>query len=202
MIRLGQIKQALKHAVAKYEARAQSCLTCETPGACCLDAHFVNVHISRLEALAIDRTLGRLSDVHRTAVEKRIDDTIARYGLIDGGDTYPQKYACPLFETGAGCLVHNDGKPSACIIHACYESNHDLPPDELQQQAELAIDSLNARTFGRRQPWSPIPLALRNGRSLDPQLERKQQHRLAPLHSVKESRKSERSADVCWDGFE
>lgn len=162
--RLAQIKQTLRQAVAKYEARAKSCTTCETPGACCLDAHFVNVHISRLEAVAIDRTLDRLPDVHRTAVEKRIDDTISRHGLTDSGDTYSQKYACPLFENGVGCLVHNDGKPSACIVHACYESNNDLPPDELHQQAELAIDLLNARTYGREHRWLSIPLALRNSR--------------------------------------
>src|SRR5689334_11822244 len=33
-----------------YERRAESCVTCETPGVCCSDAHCVNVRISRLEA--------------------------------------------------------------------------------------------------------------------------------------------------------
>ena len=37
----------------RYEHNAQSCETCLTKGACCLDTHFVNVHITRLEAVLI-----------------------------------------------------------------------------------------------------------------------------------------------------
>jgi len=126
-----------------------------------LDAHFVNVQVTRLEAVAIDRALGRLSPKHRALVETRIDNAISDHGLTNGNGSYDQKYACPLFEAGIGCLVHNDGKPSACIVHACYEDSSHLPPDDLQQQAEHSIDTLNARTYGRDRQWLPIPLALR-----------------------------------------
>ena len=51
-----------------YEHRAKSCLTCETPGVCCTDAHFVNVRISRLEAAAIRNVIGNLPGEERTAV--------------------------------------------------------------------------------------------------------------------------------------
>ena len=44
-----------------FEHKAKNCLTCETKGACCLDAHFVNVHITKLEAFAIRAALGKLS---------------------------------------------------------------------------------------------------------------------------------------------
>ncbi len=43
-----------------YEHRAVSCETCPTKGACCLDAHFVNVHITKLEAVAIRKTLEKI----------------------------------------------------------------------------------------------------------------------------------------------
>jgi len=48
--RLKNIQADLRSEISNFESRAKSCLTCDTPGACCLDAHFVNVHISRLEA--------------------------------------------------------------------------------------------------------------------------------------------------------
>ena len=144
-----------------YEHKAAPCLTCNTPGACCLDAHFVNVHISRLEAAAIKAKLDFLSEEHRREVVSRIDATIEKYGLSCEGDTFEQKFACPLFEKRTGCLVHNDGKPVACTMHACYENPADLPPDELQTAQELKIDDLNARTYGRQDAWLPLPLALR-----------------------------------------
>ena len=43
-----------------FEHAAKDCQTCETKGACCLDAHFVNVRITRLEAVAIVREIERL----------------------------------------------------------------------------------------------------------------------------------------------
>lgn len=144
-----------------YEHKAAPCLTCSTPGACCLDAHFVNVHISRLEAAAINAKLETLTDKHRGEVLRRIEATIAEYNLSREGDTFDQKFACPLFEKGTGCLVHDDGKPVACTMHACYENAADLPPDELQIAQEQKIDDLNARTYGRRDQWLPIPLAIK-----------------------------------------
>src|SRR5438128_8944361 len=97
--------------VEKYEHRAKSCRTCDTQGACCLDAHFVNVHISRLEAVAISKTLNQLTRPKLDVVNARIDAAIEKYSLTVEGDTYGQTYACPLFEPGTGCLVHNAGKP-------------------------------------------------------------------------------------------
>lgn len=144
-----------------YEHRAAPCLSCATPGACCLDAHFVNVHISRLEAAAINAKLDSLSDEQQGEVLRRIESTIAEYNLSLEGDTFGQKFACPLFEKGTGCLVHDAGKPVACTVHACYENAGDLPPDELQVAQEQKIDDLNARTYGRRDQWLPLPLALK-----------------------------------------
>src|SRR4051812_17377995 len=100
----------LKRSVAAYERRAKSCLTCNTPGACCLDEHFVNVHISRLEAISITRNLAELPAVTQNKVQTRIRAAIEKYGLSSTGDTYARTYACPLFEKGLGCLVHHSGK--------------------------------------------------------------------------------------------
>lgn len=143
-----------------YEHRAKSCLTCDVQGSCCLDAHFVNVHISRLEAVSIRQTLNKLPEPKRFAVDRRINEAIKKYGLNTDGDTYLQTYACPLFEKGTGCLVHNEGKPIPCITHACYENAADLPPTDLQSTQENRIDALNQRTYRRPEPWLPIPLAL------------------------------------------
>ena len=59
------------HVKLNYEHRALSCRACPTPGVCCTDAHFVNVHITRLEAVAIRDTLARtprLGEEERRAV--------------------------------------------------------------------------------------------------------------------------------------
>ena len=148
----------------KYEHRAKNCLTCETQGACCLDAHFVNVHISRLEAVAIQKSLNELPQQKQHEINARIDAAIEKYALTTESDTYAQTYACPLFEKGTGCLVHKTGKPVPCIMHACYERKADLPPDELQTRAEKQIENLNMRTYGRARPLLPLPLALRQNR--------------------------------------
>jgi len=142
-----------------FEHRAKSCLTCNTPGACCLDEHFVNVRISRLEAVAIGGVFDSLAAERRETVIERIADSIERYGLDEREDPL-KTYACPLYEKGTGCLVHLRAKPLPCIQHACYESAADLPPDELLDQAEAAVDDLNRRTFARRQPLLAIPTAL------------------------------------------
>src|SRR5687768_1325649 len=77
-----------------YEHRAKDCATCETKGACCLDAHFVNAHITRLEAAAIRRTLGRLSSEKQSEIFTRVEKTISDYGLLESGDTFSKTYAC------------------------------------------------------------------------------------------------------------
>src|SRR5262245_36024751 len=97
-----------EHIREDYEHRAKSCVTCKTPGACCLDAHFVNVRITRLEAVAIRRVIDELLDPDE--VMARAEETIEKFGLENGFDFY----ACPLFEKGIGCLVHERGKPLPC----------------------------------------------------------------------------------------
>jgi hypothetical protein len=160
--RLSGVKADLKNEVtATYEHKAKSCLTCDTPGACCLDAHFVNVHISKLEAKAIVQFIRSLPRDRRDKINDRIDHSIKKYSLTSSGDTYTKTYACPMFERGVGCLVHNTGKPVPCIMHACYENRSDLPPDELQTTAEQQIDDLNKAVYGRSNTWLPLPLALR-----------------------------------------
>ncbi len=161
--RLDKVISDLKFEISnKYEHRAKNCLTCETQGACCLDAHFVNVHISKLEAVAIQKTLDKLPPQKQFEVNARIWVAIEKYQLTTNDDTYAQTYACPLFEQGIGCLVHNAAKPVPCIMHACYENQNDLPPDEMQTTAEARIEALNFQTYRRSLPLLPLPLALRN----------------------------------------
>ena len=159
--RLAKVKSDFKTEIAEeFEHRAKSCLTCETQGACCLDAHFVNVHISRLEAVAITNTLSDLPSQKRSEVYDRISLTIEQYKLNAAGDTFAKTYACPLFEKGTGCLVHNSGKPLPCITHACYENAADLPPDELLERKEKSVYDLNRRTYGDQHQILPLPVAL------------------------------------------
>ncbi|CAN5739923.1 hypothetical protein BH24ACI2_BH24ACI2_12840 [soil metagenome] len=145
-----------------YEYNAKSCLTCETQGACCLDAHFVNVHITKLEAVAIRKILGQLSEEKQRRIFERAKETVEKYDLKTSGDTFEQTFACPLFEKGVGCLVHSDAKPAPCISHACYEKEEDLPPEKFQEQAENRIERLNKRTYGNAFSWLPIPVWLVN----------------------------------------
>ena len=135
----------------RFEHRAKPCSTCETPGVCCLDEHFVNVRISRLEAAAIRKAVAGLDEETQTAVETRLEK-------IDPGAEF---YACPLYQAGVGCLVHESAKPLPCIAHACYEKREDLPPDELLAMREATIDRLNQRVYGRSQRLKPIHAALR-----------------------------------------
>jgi hypothetical protein len=141
-----------------FEFKAKDCGVCETKGACCLDAHFVNVHITRLEGEAIMRTLKKAGKLD--AVLSRNKDTITRYVLKDEGDTFKQTFACPLFEKETGCLVHNEGKPAPCIGHACYESKEDLPPQFLQDRVERKIENVNKQAYGEDVKWLPLPIWL------------------------------------------
>jgi hypothetical protein len=159
--KLQMIKDEYRAEIASgYEHRAKSCVTCETQGACCLDAHFVNVHITRLESVSIRKTLENLPGPNREKVYRRIDETIEKYDLSAAGDTFAQTYACPLFEKGTGCLVHETGKPLPCIQHACYENKADLPPDQLLAGREETVVRLNIRVYGSAS-WLPLPLWLR-----------------------------------------
>ena len=150
-----------------YEHAAESCATCLTPGACCTDAHFVNVHITRLEAVAIRATLlrtPRLSEQQIRAVYQRAAATVEKYNLrvlpTDDarGASFAQTYACPLFEKGVGCLVHRRAKPAPCIQHACYENWEDLPPQTVQTRAEHRVEQLNTDVYGTHWAWLPTPL--------------------------------------------
>lgn len=143
-----------------YEPNAQSCETCPTKGACCLDAHFVNVHITKIEAVAIGKTLAKLDDERRREIYDRIAQTIDKYGLKADGDSFAKTYACPLYEKNVGCLVHYEGKPAPCISHACYENETDLPPDFLQTEIENQIARLNNRVYGKRLNYLSIPVWL------------------------------------------
>lgn len=143
-----------------YEHNAESCETCPTKGACCLDAHFVNVHISKLEAAAIRQTLNKLSVEKRKEIDRRTAEAIKKYDLKASGDTFAQTFACPLFEKNVGCLVHSSGKPAPCISHACYENQADLPPDKLQTEIENRIERLNKRVYGNDLAWLPLPIQI------------------------------------------
>lgn len=146
-----------------YEYRARSCRTCPTPGMCCTDAHFVNVHITRLEAVAIRETLARtprLTDAARCAVYARAHETVARYKLTAIGDTFKQTYSCPLFASGVGCLVHARAKPAPCVQHACYDAWEDVPPVELEWRAERRIEQLNDAVYGNEWTWLSVPVWL------------------------------------------
>ena len=145
---------------AGYEHRAKDCVTCDTPGACCLDAHFVNVHITTLEAKAIANVINRLPNEKQREIHARVEDTIAKYELSTEGDSFVKTYACPLFEKGTGCLVHREGKPLPCIAHACYENKEDLPPDDLIAEQEGLVGKLNEIVYRKPATWLPLPLAI------------------------------------------
>jgi|SRR5690606_13878819 len=147
---------------SEYEKNAEPCDTCETKGACCLDAHFVNVRITRLEAAAITRELRRLPVIERAAVRERIVDAVERFGLDDTDETTDKTYACPLFEHGAGCLVHDTAKPLPCIAHACYERKEDLPPEHLLSENECRVFELSRRTYTSASFPKPLPAALKD----------------------------------------
>src|SRR3989440_12866288 len=105
LARLQRSKAALQtHIKLNFEHRAVDCRVCPTPGVCCTDAHFVNVHITRLEAVAVRETVRRtprLSEDERRAVYLRAREAGERYGLTAAGDTFAQTFPCPLFCKGA-----------------------------------------------------------------------------------------------------
>ena len=165
LARLQRSKAAYQsHVKIDFERAARDCGACPTPGVCCTDAHFVNVHITRLEAVAIRETLARtprLTEEERRAVYGRARAAVERYGLARaGGDTFALTYSCPLFEPGAGCLVHRRAKPAPCIQHACYDRWEDVPPLDLQWREERRVEQLNNEVYGAAWAWLPTPLWL------------------------------------------
>ena len=164
LARLQQSKAAFQtHVKLNFEHRAVDCRACPTPGACCTDAHFVNVNITRLEAVAIRETIRRtprLTEDERRAVYSRARAAVARYGLTASGDTFARTFACPLFVRGVGCLVHRRAKPAPCIQHACYKDWADVPPLSSQWREERRVEQLNAGVYGAAWAWLPLPLWL------------------------------------------
>src|SRR2546421_12285859 len=84
LARLQRSKAAFQtHVKLNFEHRALDCRACPTPGACCTDAHFVNVNITRLEAVAIRETIRRtprLTEDERRAVYNRARSEERRVG--------------------------------------------------------------------------------------------------------------------------
>lgn len=143
-----------------FESKALACSVCPTPGACCVDAHFVNVRISRLEARAIRKAVDELDPELKSEVWTRVERSITDFGLDSPADGL-KTYACPLFEKGIGCLVHHTAKPVPCMMHACYDDVADLPPEELQDEQEAKIARLNKQTYGVNDENLPLPLAVK-----------------------------------------
>jgi hypothetical protein len=190
LARLQRAKAAYQTVVKlDYEHAAADCRTCPTPGVCCMDAHFVNVHITRLEAVAMRETLRRtprLTETERRSVYRRAREAVARYNLRAVGDTFRQTYSCPLFEPAVGCLVHARAKPAPCIQHACYENWEDLPPASLQARAEHRVEQLNREAYGAAWAWLPTPLWLT---LVDPASDGTELERLAREWSAKNDRR-------------
>ena len=161
LVKLGKLKTDFQNFIREnYEHRAEDCLTCPAQGSCCTDAHFVNVHITRLEAVSIREALRKFDAAKQKEIYRLAAATIEKYDLKDSGDTFAQTFACPLFEKGVGCLIHKEGKPAPCIQHACYERRADLPPDELQEATERKIERLNTQTYRQNPTWLPLPVWL------------------------------------------
>ncbi len=177
-----------------YEHAAEDCKICPTQGACCTDAHFVNVHITRLEAVAIREALERtprLSQAAKRAVYHSARWAVERYSLHTAGDTFEQTYSCPLFEPQTGCLVHRRAKPAPCIQHACYENWEDLPPASLQSRVEHRIERLNWQVYGAAWAWLPTPLWLC---LVDPEQDGAELERLSREWSVQRFKSTSNSA--------
>lgn|SRR5947209_1191586 len=164
LVQLQRVKTSYQSFIkSTYEHAAQDCRTCPTRGVCCTDAHFVNVHITRLEAVAIRETLARtprLDEKGKRAVYERAREAVERYKLTAAGDTFKQTYSCPLYDPSVGCLVHARAKPAPCIQHACYENWEDLPPVSLQARTEHRVEQLNREVYGAAWAWLPLPFWL------------------------------------------
>lgn len=164
LARLQRLKTSYQNHIRRnYEHEAEDCRSCPTRGVCCTDAHFVNVHITRLEAVAIRETLlrtPRLSEDEKMEVYLRAEWAVKRYDLRTTGDTFARGFACPLYNARLGCLVHRRAKPAPCIQHACYHDWTDLPPHALQERTEYSVEKLNAQVYGAAWAWLPLPLWL------------------------------------------
>ena len=194
LARLQRVKSAYQSFIKlNYERAAEDCGTCPTRGVCCTDAHFVNVHITRLEAVAIRETLRRtprLTDAGRHAVYLRAVEAVERFNLRVEGDTFSQTFSCPLYEPSVGCLVHARAKPAPCIQHACYENWEDLPPTSLQARTEHRVEQLNNEIYDTAWAWLPLPLWLS---LIDPESDGAELERLAREWSAHPSKSENNS---------
>lgn len=163
LAQLQRVKSSFKKLInTNYEDKAVNCRSCPTPGACCTDAHWVNVRITRLEAVAIKKHLQqtpRLTSIERRNVYRKAEDAVEKYRLRAASHER-QTYSCPLYDRRVGCLVHRRAKPAACIQHACYENWQDLPPQRLLTRTEHRVEQLNQSVYGEDNNWLPIPLWL------------------------------------------
>jgi hypothetical protein len=195
LAQLQRVKAAYQSFIKlNYEQAALDCRVCPTAGVCCTDAHFVNVHITRLEAVAIRETLARtprLTDEGRRAVYARSREAVKLYKLRATGDTFAQTYSCPLFEPGVGCQVHRRAKPAPCIQHACYENWEDLPPTSLQARTEHRVEQLNTEVYGAAWAWLPTPVWLC---LVDPDSDGLELERLVRVWTARSLSQSERLA--------
>jgi hypothetical protein len=191
LAKLQRVKAAYQSFIKlNYEHRAEDCATCPTRGVCCTDAHFVNVHITRLEAVAMRWTLERtprLTDVGRREVYARARAAVELYSLRASGETFAQTYACPLYDPQSGCLVHRRAKPAPCIQHACYEDWQDLPPTSLQTRTEHRVEQLNREAYGAAWAWLPTPLWLT---LVDPESDGAELERLTRVWQTQEIKSS------------
>lgn len=156
ILELAKLRESFRNLIeSEYESNAKDCLTCDVQGSCCTDAHFVNVHISRLEGVAMSRALEELG----SSIQERVIERISAEAANLGRD-FEATYSCPLFEPGIGCLVHNTAKPLPCINHACYENESQLPPASLLDSYETKMSRLNDRVYHDNWQWLPIPIRL------------------------------------------
>jgi len=164
LVQLRRVKQGFSDYISQnYASKAKDCRTCTT--VCCQDSEFVNVNITRLEAVAIWQALKNSSRVSQEKFKEIIDrtrKTVAKYQLKMAGDTFSQTYSCPLFETGIGCLVHWKAKPAPCIQHGCYDDWHDLPDTKEFTRVERKVEQLNNRVYQNNESenYATIPVWL------------------------------------------
>lgn len=164
LVQLRRAKQGFSDYITKnYAFKAKDCRTCTT--VCCADSDFVNVNITRLEAVAIWNTLKNSSRITKekfAEIIERTRQTINKYKLSDLGDTFSQTYSCPLFEPNIGCLVHWKAKPAPCIQHGCYEDWHDLPDAKEFARVEKRVEQLTNRVYGDQEElaYATIPIWL------------------------------------------
>lgn len=156
---LGEIRESLRASVSEAEKKAKDCLSCESRGICCTDVHFVNVRITRLEALAISKAIDSLPKEKRDSVRELTAGAAEILEQKASQDFQTEFYSCPLFDKELGCTVH-EVKPGACIHHACYERAEDLPEESLLTRYEEEVGNLCKRAYGVDGMPKAIPLAL------------------------------------------